>query len=109
VIALVERIREPKVATLDHRHFRTVRPTHVLVDLAEDVGDAVDVVEPGDPFRADCDGAVRVLLDGVHQHDDHVERADARFLPGLRLDDLLVGEVGARGLGRARISANLCR
>jgi hypothetical protein len=29
VIALVERIREPKVATPDHRHFRTVRPTHV--------------------------------------------------------------------------------
>jgi hypothetical protein len=29
VIALVERLREPKVATLDHRHFGTVRPSHV--------------------------------------------------------------------------------
>jgi predicted nucleic acid-binding protein len=29
VIALVERLREPKVATLDHRHFGAVRPSHV--------------------------------------------------------------------------------
>lgn len=29
VIALVERLGEPKVATLDQRHFRTVRPAHV--------------------------------------------------------------------------------
>lgn len=29
VIALVERLGEPKVATLDHRHFGTVRPGHV--------------------------------------------------------------------------------
>jgi predicted nucleic acid-binding protein len=29
VIALVERFDEPKVATLDHRHFGTVRPQHV--------------------------------------------------------------------------------
>jgi predicted nucleic acid-binding protein len=29
VIALVERLNEPKVATLDHRHFGTVRPAHV--------------------------------------------------------------------------------
>ena len=29
VIALAERLGETKVATLDHRHFRTVRPTHV--------------------------------------------------------------------------------
>lgn len=29
VIALTERLREDKVATLDHRHFRTVRPNHV--------------------------------------------------------------------------------
>jgi uncharacterized protein len=29
VIAVAERLREPKVATLDHRHFRTVRPAHV--------------------------------------------------------------------------------
>ena len=29
VLALVERFDEPKVATLDHRHFATVRPTHV--------------------------------------------------------------------------------
>ena len=29
VIALVERFGEPKVATLDHRHFATVRPGHV--------------------------------------------------------------------------------
>lgn len=29
VIALCERLGEPKVATLDHRHFRTVRPVHV--------------------------------------------------------------------------------
>lgn len=29
VIALTERLHEPKVATLDHRHFATVRPAHV--------------------------------------------------------------------------------
>ena len=29
VIALTERVGEPKVATLDHRHFATVRPQHV--------------------------------------------------------------------------------
>ena len=28
VIALVERLGEPKVATLDHRHFAAVRPRH---------------------------------------------------------------------------------
>lgn len=29
VIALAERLREPRIATLDHRHFTTVRPAHV--------------------------------------------------------------------------------
>jgi predicted nucleic acid-binding protein len=29
VIALAERLNEPKVATLDHRHFTAVRPSHV--------------------------------------------------------------------------------
>ena len=29
VVALCERLREPKLATLDHRHFATVRPAHV--------------------------------------------------------------------------------
>jgi hypothetical protein len=29
VLAVVERLGEPKLATLDHRHFRTVRPRHV--------------------------------------------------------------------------------
>jgi predicted nucleic acid-binding protein len=29
VIALVERLGEPKVATLDHRHFAAVRPSHI--------------------------------------------------------------------------------
>jgi hypothetical protein len=29
VLALVERLGEPKLATLDHRHFATVRPRHV--------------------------------------------------------------------------------
>ena len=29
VLAIVERLNEPKVATLDHRHFRTLRPRHV--------------------------------------------------------------------------------
>jgi uncharacterized protein len=29
VIALAERLEEPKVATLDQRHFRAVRPAHV--------------------------------------------------------------------------------
>jgi uncharacterized protein len=29
VLAVVERLREPKLATLDHRHFATMRPSHV--------------------------------------------------------------------------------
>ena len=29
IFALVERLGEPKVATLDHRHFATMRPAHV--------------------------------------------------------------------------------
>jgi predicted nucleic acid-binding protein len=29
VVALAERLGEPKIATLDQRHFRTVRPAHV--------------------------------------------------------------------------------
>ncbi|MGH2948643.1 MAG: type II toxin-antitoxin system VapC family toxin [Solirubrobacteraceae bacterium] len=29
ILALVERLDEPKVATLDHRHFGAVRPVHV--------------------------------------------------------------------------------
>ncbi len=29
VLALAERLVEPKLATLDHRHFATVRPAHV--------------------------------------------------------------------------------
>jgi predicted nucleic acid-binding protein len=29
VLALAERLREPKIATLDRRHFGTVRPRHV--------------------------------------------------------------------------------
>jgi uncharacterized protein len=29
IVALAERLGEPKVATLDQRHFRTVRPAHV--------------------------------------------------------------------------------
>jgi hypothetical protein len=29
VVALVERLAEPKVATLDQRHFRAVRPAHI--------------------------------------------------------------------------------
>lgn len=29
VVALVERLTESKVATLDQRHFRTVRPVHI--------------------------------------------------------------------------------
>ncbi len=29
VVALAERLAEPKIATLDQRHFRTVRPHHV--------------------------------------------------------------------------------
>jgi len=29
VMAVVERLNEPKVATLDHRHFRMLRPRHV--------------------------------------------------------------------------------
>jgi len=30
IIALAERLGEPKVATLDQRHFRAVRPAHVV-------------------------------------------------------------------------------
>jgi uncharacterized protein len=30
VIALAEALDEPKIATLDHRHFTVVRPTHVV-------------------------------------------------------------------------------
>jgi uncharacterized protein len=29
VLAVIERLREPKLATLDHRHFAVVRPRHV--------------------------------------------------------------------------------
>lgn len=29
VLATVERLGEPKLATLDHRHFRVLRPRHV--------------------------------------------------------------------------------
>jgi len=29
VLVVVERLNEPKLATLDHRHFRMVRPRHV--------------------------------------------------------------------------------
>jgi predicted nucleic acid-binding protein len=29
VMAIVERLREPKLATLDHRHFSVMRPRHV--------------------------------------------------------------------------------
>lgn len=29
VLAIVERLREPRLATLDHRHFRMMRPRHV--------------------------------------------------------------------------------
>jgi hypothetical protein len=29
VLAIVERLGEPKLATLDHRHFRLLRPQHV--------------------------------------------------------------------------------
>ena len=29
VVAVVERLNEPKVATLDHRHFGIIRPRHV--------------------------------------------------------------------------------
>lgn len=31
VLAVVERLNEPKLATLDHRHFRILRPRHVDV------------------------------------------------------------------------------
>jgi predicted nucleic acid-binding protein len=30
ILALVERAQEPKLATLDHRHFGVMRPTHVV-------------------------------------------------------------------------------
>jgi uncharacterized protein len=29
VLAVTERLGEPKIATLDHRHFSTMRPRHV--------------------------------------------------------------------------------
>lgn len=29
VLAITERLGEPKIATLDHRHFRVIRPRHV--------------------------------------------------------------------------------
>ena len=29
ILAVVERLNEPKLATLDHRHFRLLRPRHV--------------------------------------------------------------------------------
>lgn len=29
VLAVTERLNEPKLATLDHRHFGTMRPRHV--------------------------------------------------------------------------------
>lgn len=29
VFAIVERLREPKLATLDHRHFAVMRPRHI--------------------------------------------------------------------------------
>jgi uncharacterized protein len=29
VLTIVERLREPKLATLDHRHFAVMRPRHV--------------------------------------------------------------------------------
>ena len=29
VLAVVERLNEPKLATLDHRHFQILRPRHV--------------------------------------------------------------------------------
>jgi predicted nucleic acid-binding protein len=29
VLAITERLKEPKLATLDHRHFRMLRPRHV--------------------------------------------------------------------------------
>ncbi len=29
VLAIVERLNEPKLATLDHRHFRILRPRHI--------------------------------------------------------------------------------
>jgi predicted nucleic acid-binding protein len=29
ILAIVERLREPKLATLDHRHFTVMRPRHV--------------------------------------------------------------------------------
>ena len=29
VLVIVERLREPKLATLDHRHFSVMRPRHV--------------------------------------------------------------------------------
>jgi hypothetical protein len=29
IAAVVERLAEPRLATLDHRHFRVVRPRHV--------------------------------------------------------------------------------
>ena len=31
ILAVVERLNEPKLATLDHRHFRILRPRHIDV------------------------------------------------------------------------------
>ncbi len=37
VVAVVERLRESKLATLDHRHFATVRPDHIdAIELLPD-------------------------------------------------------------------------
>jgi hypothetical protein len=29
IVAIAERLNEPRIATLDHRHFRIIRPRHV--------------------------------------------------------------------------------
>ena len=29
IVAIAERLNEPRIATLDHRHFRAIRPRHV--------------------------------------------------------------------------------
>lgn len=40
VLAVVERLNEPKLATLDHRHFRLLRPRHVdALELLPGSGD----------------------------------------------------------------------
>jgi predicted nucleic acid-binding protein len=40
VVAVLERLREPKLATLDHRHFGAARPRHAsaLLLLPSDTG-----------------------------------------------------------------------